>query len=127
MRKCLVLAAAALPLQAYHPPPSPPKYGNAGEGVMVSLVPEPAIAVPRPPPFREPIIAVPQNGPGEAELSVWDSPGNRIVNIGRYESIPVCRIAKARLKLLADQKAYCTLAPGNHPGLDMNWRPPGER
>jgi TonB family protein len=106
------------------PPGAPPPFKPHGNGVIAYLMPEPVVAVAGPPMVREPVIAVPQEGPGEAELSVWDSGTDSIANLGKYDSIPECREAKARLELRPDQRAYCTLAPGNHPGLDLNWRPP---
>lgn len=89
-----------------------------GYGVMVSISAPPPVAVvgKGPPIVREPIMAVPQDGAGEAELSVWTPGRDEIPTLGRYQSIPHCRIAMARLELSPGQKAYCTLAPKDHPG-----------
>lgn len=79
--------------------------------VATSVAPPPAVVMRSSPIVNEPIMAIPQDGPGEAELSVW-TPGSReIPTLGRFESIPDCRRAKARLRLSGGQKAYCTLAP----------------
>ena len=68
-----------------------------------------------------PVVAVPQDGPGAADLSVWDArKPNDIQNLGRFESIPECRAAKANLKLDSQQRAYCTVAPVNYPDLGLH-------
>lgn len=98
-----------------------PGAGPRGQGVISYSLPDEAVAVHRGPPVvNEPVMAVPQDGPGEAELSVWTQGSNVIPTLGRYESIPACRIAKARLKLRPDQRAYCTVAPVNWPDLGIH-------
>jgi hypothetical protein len=51
---------------------------------------------------------------------VWTAGSEDIPTLGRYESIPACRKAKAKLKLRRDQRAYCTVAPVNHPDLGLH-------
>lgn len=92
-----------------------------GYGVVAHVLPPPMTAVAAPPPGgREPIMAIPQDGPGEAELSVWTPGRDEIPTLGKYQSIPHCRIAMARLELRPGQKAYCTLAPKNDPDLGLH-------
>jgi hypothetical protein len=115
-----LVAAQALPPRVETPAPAEPKASDWGNG-MVSNSRSPApvtVRIPMPPP--EPIMAIPQDGPGEADLSVWDprSP-KEIRNLGRFKSIPKCRAAKAKLKLAAGAKAYCTVAPENRPRLHI--------
>lgn len=96
--------------------PAEAKVVHWGYGIVSNSVSPPAIVTYDAPIVHEPIMAIPQSGPGEAELSVW-TPGSReIPTLGRYESIPACRRAMARLRLSGGQKAYCTLAPENGPG-----------
>jgi hypothetical protein len=96
---------------------------NSGPGMMVSVSPPP-IVFEGPRIAHPPAVAIPQDGPGEADLSVWDSQNDSIVNLGRYESIPACRKVKAQLRLRPDQRAWCTVAEERHRGLDPNWNPP---
>jgi len=91
-----------------------------GYGMVSHSAPPPMAVVAHPSPILPtPIMAIPQDGPGEAELSVWTPGSARIPTLGRFESIPACRRAMARLKLSGGQKAHCTIAPENHlgPGL----------
>lgn len=84
--------------------------------VATSVAPPPAVVMRSSPLLSEPIMAIPQDGPGEAELSVWTSGSKEIPTLGRFRSIPDCHRARARLRLAAGQKAYCTLAPVGDPG-----------
>ncbi|MFL6844289.1 MAG: energy transducer TonB [Allosphingosinicella sp.] len=91
--------------------PAAPRVEQWGYGMVSNSVPAPAVvAVHEPRLFPEPVVAVPQDGPGEAELSVWDARTNAIADLGLYESIPACRKVKAELKLRAEQRAWCTVA-----------------
>lgn len=85
--------------------------------VSHSSAPAPAIVTPSSPILQTPIMAIPQHGPGEAELSIWTQGSSRIPTLGRFESIPACRRAMARLKLGPRQKAHCTIAPENPSGV----------
>lgn len=88
-----------------------------GYGMVTAVVaPPPAVVSRSSPIVHEPIMAIPQEGPGEAELSVWTPGSRQIPTLGRFESIPACRRAMARLKLGAGQKAHCTIAPESHRG-----------
>jgi TonB family protein len=94
------------------PPPERPKLPPQPGGIVVRhLAPPPVIVGKSDPRMHEPIMAIPQEGPGPAELSVWTPGRSEIPTLGKYDSIPECRTAKARLKLKPGQKAYCTLAP----------------
>jgi len=96
---------------------------SAGYG-MISNSPSPGTYSVRNIPgavVNEPVMAIPQDGPGEADLSIWDArKPKEIQNRGRYPSIPECRKAKARLALHPQQRAYCTVAPVNHPDLGLH-------
>jgi TonB family protein len=96
---------------------------NAGYG-MISNSPSPGTHAVRNIPgaiVNEPVMAIPQDGPGEADLSIWDAREPRAIqNLGRYPSIPECRKAKARLALDPQQRAYCTVAPVNYPDLGFH-------
>lgn len=110
------------------PPPahrgsaSPPKVVNQGYGMVSNSAPPPAVTVstPLPYPVNEPIMAIPQHGPGKADLSVWTPGRDDIPTLGRYRSTAECNKAKASLKLRPDQRAYCTLAPDNPPDLRLH-------
>ena len=84
-----------------------------GPGIAVSHSSPPPVIVrmPGPPIYPEPAIAIPQDGPGEADLSVWTPGRTNIPTLGRFKSFPACRKAKAKLKLKPGQKAYCTATP----------------
>jgi TonB family protein len=98
--------------------PAEAKVVHWGYGMMVNVAPPPMSVVTGPPIAHEPIMAIPQDGPGEAELSVWTPGSSRLPTLGRFRSIPDCRRAMIRLKLTGGQKAYCTIAPENpRPGL----------
>ena len=100
---------------------APPKAENWGYGMISnSLPPAPVMVMPGPAFEPEPSMAIPQDGPGPADLSVWTPGSKDIPTLGRYESIPICREAKAKLKLKPGQKAYCTLAPPNEPDLGIH-------
>lgn len=101
--------------------PAEAKVVHWGYGmVATSVAPPPAVSMRSSPILAEPIMAIPQDGPGEAELSVW-TPGSRAIpTLGRFESIPACRRAKAKVRLSGGQKAYCTLAPQNDPRLGIH-------
>lgn len=87
-----------------------------GYGMVATVVaPPPAVVTGSSPILPAPIMAIPQTGPGEAELSVWTPGSAQIPTLGRFESIPACRRAMARLKLSGGQKAHCTIAPDNRP------------
>ena len=95
------------PIAAAHP-----KVKEWGNGMVSNSVGAEAVTVSGSGPIaREPIIAIPQDGPGKADLSVWDPSTREIRTLDRYRSIPRCRKAMARLKLREGQKAYCTIAP----------------
>jgi TonB family protein len=95
--------------------PAEAKVVHWGYGMVSNSSPPPmAIVTNSSPILAAPIMAIPQHGPGEAELSVWTPGSTRIPTLGRFESIPDCRRAMARLKLSGGQKAYCTIAPENH-------------
>ena len=97
--------------------PAEAKVVHWGYGMVANSVAPPAPIVSRSSPIvAEPIIAILQSGPGEAELSVWTPGSMQMPTLGRFESIPDCRRAKARLRLSGGQKAYCTLAPVSDPG-----------
>lgn len=86
-----------------------------GNGMVSNSLPaEPVLVREADPVGREPIMAIPQDGPGKADLSVWDGRTREIRTLRRYRSIPVCRRAMAKLQLRAGQKAYCTVAPKKH-------------
>jgi len=88
-----------------------------GYGMASNVSAPPPVMVTRSSPIiAAPIMAIPQSGPGEAELSVWTPGSSRLPTLGRFQSIPACRRAMARLKLGAGQKAHCTIAPENHSG-----------
>jgi TonB family protein len=89
---------------------------NWGGGMMVAHVAPPPVAVyAGPPVVNPPIMAIPQDGPGEADLSHWDSRTGALADLGRYPSIPACRKVKDQLRLRSDQRAWCTVAPENAP------------
>ena len=88
--------------------------------VTVSIAPPPVVDGSIAPIRPEPIMAIPQDGPGKADLSVWDPRTNAIRTLRRYRSIPVCQRAMAKLKLRPGQKAYCTIAPKRHLNLDIH-------
>ena len=69
------------------------------------------VRMPGPPIYAEPIMAIPQDGPGEADLSVWTPGKMELPTLGRFKSFSECRKAKAKLKLKNGQKAYCTVPP----------------
>lgn len=96
---------------------------NAGYG-MISNSPSPGNYAVRNIPgavVNEPIMAIPQDEPGEADLSVWDArKPKEIQNLGQYPSIPECRKAKAKLALDPQQRAHCTVAPVNYPDLGLH-------
>jgi hypothetical protein len=106
------------PVIQYSNSPPPAGYG------MISNSPSPGTYAVRNLPgavVNEPIMAIPQDGPGEADLSVWDArKAKEIENLGRYPSIPECRKAKAKLTLDPQQRAYCTVAPVNDPDLGFH-------
>lgn len=84
---------------------------NWGGGMMVTNVaPPPVMVAVGPPVVSPPIVAIPQDGPGEADLSVWDARSGALTELGRYDSIPACREVKAQLRLRSDQRAWCTVA-----------------
>jgi TonB family protein len=88
-----------------------------GYGLVSNSSPPPmAIVTHSSPILAAPIMAIPQDGPGEAELSVWTPGSMQMPTLGRFESIPACRRAMVRLKLGGGQKAYCTIAPESRPG-----------
>ena len=98
-------------MMAHSPPPR-------GYGMISNSTSPPAAVVAHIPGavVNEPIMAIPQDGPGEADLSIWDArKPKEIRNLGRYPSIPECRKAKARLGLDRQQRAYCTVAPVETP------------
>lgn len=98
----------------------PPRVEARGYGMVANSI-SPQAVVTRIPGFvPEPIMAIPQDGPGEAELSVWTPGSKHIPTLGRFPSIPDCRRAKARLRLKGGQKAYCTLAPVIYPDLGIH-------
>lgn len=126
-------AAAAPPEPAADPPAQREAAATVAQGgkaarpgpwgggmVSHSLPPPPAVYSKAPAFVREPIMAIPQDGPGEADLTVWDAPSNSLTSLGRYPSIPECRKAKAQLGLLSDQRAYCTVAPVDPPDLGLH-------
>ena len=92
---------------------SKPTFITHGPGIAVShSSPPPMILrMPGPPIYAEPIMAIPQVGPGEADLSVWTPGKMELPTLGRFKSFPECRKAKAKLKLKPGQKAYCTVPP----------------
>ena len=91
---------------------APPEVEQRGYGMISHSLPaEPVVITNSSPIPNEPIMAIPQRGPGPAELSVWTPGSDRIPTLGKYKSIPACRKALAKLKLRPGQKAYCTLAP----------------
>jgi TonB family protein len=103
------------------PPEPEPGAEQWGYGMKTNSVSAPAIvAVEMPHLFPEPIVALPQNGPGRAELSVWDARSNALTDLGLYESIPACRKVKAQLRLRPDQRAWCTVAPEAEPDLGIH-------
>ena len=89
--------------------------------VSHSVSPPPAMVAVGPPIVNPPSIAIPQDGPGEADLSVWEAGRNFVIELGRYESIPACRKVKAQLRLRSDQRAWCTVAEPSRPGLERGW------
>jgi TonB family protein len=100
------------------PPTAAPRAGDWGNGMISNSVSSPAIvAVDEPHLFPEPIVALPQDGPGKAELSVWDARTNAFIDLGLYESIPDCRKVKAQLRLSSGQRAWCTVAREADPGI----------
>jgi TonB family protein len=92
---------------------SKPSFITHGPGIAVSHSSPPPVIVrmPEPPIYPEPAMAIPQDGPGEAGLSVWTPGKMELPTLGRFKSFPECRKAKARLKLKSGQKAYCTVPP----------------
>ena len=91
---------------------SKPAFITHGPGIAVShSSPPPMIVRTGPPIYPEPAIAIPQDGPGEADLSVWTPGKMELPTLGRFKSFPECRKAKAKLKLKPGQKAYCTATP----------------
>jgi TonB family protein len=91
--------------------PLPPAVVQWGYGMATNVVAPPAIVSVGPPMVNPPAVAIPQDGPGEADLSVWDGRTGAVTGLGRYESIPACRKVKAQLRLRPDQRAWCTVAP----------------
>jgi hypothetical protein len=101
--------------------PAQPVVEQWGYGIATNSVSAPAIvAVEVPHLFPEPVVALPQDGPGRAELSVWDARSNALTDLGLYESIPACRKVKAQLRLRRDQRAWCTVAPEPQPHLGIH-------
>ena len=101
---------------ANRPPPT-------GYGMISNSSSSPAVAVAAIPGavVNEPAMAIPQDGPGEADLSMWDQRNPKEIRVlGRYPSIPECRKAKAKLTLDWQQRAYCTVAPVNYPDLGIH-------
>ena len=97
---------------------SKPTFITHGPGIAVSHSSPPPMIVrmPGPPIYPEPSVAIPQDGPGEADLSVWTPGKMELPTLGRFKSFPECRKAKAKLKLKSGQKAYCTVpAPKEGP------------
>ena len=92
---------------------SKPAFISHGPGIAVSHSSPPPMIVrmPGPPIYPEPVMAIPQDGPGEADLSVWTPGKMELPTLGRFKSFPECRKAKAKLKLKPGQKAYCTVPP----------------
>ena len=94
---------------------SNPTFITHGPGIAVSHSSPPPMIVwmPGPPIYPEPIMAIRQDGPGEADLSVWTPGKMTLPTLGRFKSFPECRKAKAKLKLKLKpgQKAYCTVPP----------------
>ena len=92
---------------------SKPTFITHGPGIAVSHRSPPPVMVrmPGPPIYAEPIMAIPQDGPGEADLSVWTPGKMELPTLGRFKSFSECRKAKAKLKLKNGQKAYCTVPP----------------
>ena len=92
---------------------SKPSFITHGMGIAVSNSSPPPVIVkmPGPPIHAEPIMAIPQDGPGEADLSVYTPGKKTLPTLGRFKSFPECRKAKAKLKLKPGQKAYCTVPP----------------
>jgi TonB family protein len=92
---------------------SKPTFITHGPGIAVShSSPAPTIVRMRGPPiYPEPAMAISQDGPGEADLSVYTPGKMELPTLGRFKSFPECRKAKARLKLKPGQKAYCTVPP----------------
>lgn len=96
--------------------PAEAKVVHWGYGMVSHSVSPPAVTVRAGPPLvHPPSVAIPQDGPGEADLSVWDARSSALTELGRYESIPACRKVKAQLRLRSDQRAWCTVAPQSHP------------
>lgn len=95
--------------------PAEAKVVHWGSGMVSHSVSPPAVTVRGPELFHPPSVAIPQDGPGQADLSVWDGRSNALTELGRYESIPACRKVKAQLRLRSDQRAWCTVAPQSHP------------
>jgi TonB family protein len=92
--------------------PAEAKVVHWGYGMVSHSVSPPAVAVRAGPPIvNPPSVAIPQDGPGEADLSLWDARTGALADLGRYESIPACRKVKAQLRLRPDQRAWCTVAP----------------
>lgn len=101
---------------ANSPPPT-------GYGMISNSKSPPTVAVGNIPGavVNEPVMAIPQDGPGEADLSIWDQRNPKEIRmLGRYPSIPACRKAKAKLSLDWQQRAYCTVAPVNYPDLGIH-------
>ena len=92
---------------------SKPTFITHGPGMMSSNSSPPPMIVkmPGPPIYAEPIMAIPQDRQGKADLSVWTPGKSDIPTLGRFRSFPECRKAKAKLKLKPGQKAYCTVPP----------------
>jgi TonB family protein len=97
-----------------------PEVKEWGYGMKSNSYSPPAVTVQTSPIPHEPIMAIPQSGPGEAMLVIWEPGMTFSPELARFPSIPDCRNAKARLQLRPDQRAYCVLAPKNEPDLGIH-------